>query len=173
MAEIEYEKQALEYLRLPVKPKHLWDKKTHFDSGLAIVKTITGHFNYAICRYNEQDEAPMIKKVFSGEPFSSIEKIYPMPKYMESDISKMSFNDEESELAMQALINERDAKINKGGDGETDELDKNEWHTEAIHNRQEAIAWLKSKGEKGAMFKTDDALKMKIYSVLMNEKISQ
>lgn len=170
---INYEKEALDYLQLPKMLKNQWDKKTHFDDGIAIVKTMTGQFNCAICRYAEKDDKPMIKKVFCGEPFGEIVEIYPMPKYMESDISKMAFEDSESEEAMKALIQERDEKIHEGVEKEVDELDNLEWHTSSVHNREEAMAWLRGKGIKGAMPKSDAALKMKIYSVLMNEKIEK
>lgn len=73
---------------------------------------------------------------------------------------------------MKNLIDERDEKIHEGVEKESDELEKFEWHTPAVHNRDEAMAWLRNKGVKGAMPKSDDALKMKIYSVLMNEKIA-
>jgi len=171
MEEIRYIKEMKEYLNIPSCPKKEWDGKSHFDKGVAVISLTVSGVAYAVCSYSEKDNKPHITKVFCLEPFTDIKKIYPVPAYLDTNVDKMDFDDDDSKEAMRDLI---DASQTINGEGTEKKIDiKYEWIFPEIHSAEEAIAFIKSKGgkySKGALPKSEDKLKARLLLIQMDEK---
>ena len=161
------EKKILEYLKIPSLPAKKWNGKDSFLQGLAIVRRITGEEDYAICSFNsETDERVRIIKDFGIIPFTEIIDVFTVPDYMNDDISKMNL-DEESKDAMKQLLDEKKEIVN----GKVEEtIISSEWGYEFIHNKQEAIAYLKSKQIKGRISNSEEVLKAKLREMFHKEQ---
>lgn len=174
---IQFEKEIINYLNLPSIPKRVWDGLSSFRDGVAVVNLSLGRQAYAVCTFNKnEDKEPRIKKVFGIEPFTSIEKVFVVPSYMDNDTTNADL-DTESKKRAEQLVAEANELENKGV---VDEAVENanklpEWIFDEIHNRDEAIAWLKQYNQrngikKGKVPSNDDTIKMRLYNIYMSQK---
>ena len=155
-------------LGIPKCPKKKWDNESSFDSGIAIVRRITGSEHCAICTFNSTtDSGVRIIKDFGAEPFVGIVAVYPIPAYMDDNIEKMDIDDESRE-AMEDLLREKEEIINK--DVEKPKIEEYEWGYDFIHNKQEAVAFLKTKKLKGNLPTKDEVIKAKLRVMYRNEQ---
>lgn len=174
---VEFEKEVVAYLNLPSLPKKEWNQRDSFKDGVAVVGLSLGRLAYAVCTFDkETDKEPRIKKVFGIEPFTSIEKVFVVPSYMDNDTTNADL-DTESKKRAEQLAAEANELENKGV---VDEAVENanklpEWIFDEIHNRDEAIAWLKQYNQrngikKGKVPTNDDTIKMRLYNIYMSQK---
>lgn len=143
---IEKEQEVCQALNLPTIPKKKWDGQKSFKTGVAVVSL--GEMDdavlaYAVATFDAErgDEKPRITKVFTTEQFFDIKEIYIVPDYMDDDVENMDLDDE-SKAAAQRLLDE--AKELEGSDSHDDELPKNEYFFDHVHNDDEAVAFIKS-----------------------------
>lgn len=156
---IKNEKQVIDFIKCPI-PKKQWDKKSSFTTGVALVKRITGEVDYAVCSFNSEiDENIKIIKDFGLVPFVEIVNVFPIPEYMEDNISDMDL-DEGSKEAMEQLLQEKQDVVDK--DVKKEKVVTYEWGYDFIQNKQEAIAFLKTKQIKGRIPVNEDVLKAKL-----------
>lgn len=175
--EILFENEVIKYLDIPSIPKKEHDGKTSFENGVAILRLSANRKAYAVCEYNsEKDESPRVKKVFGTEPFYGIEKVFVVPSYMNSDLSDADL-DAESVKRAEQLVNEATELENKGVVDNAIEKANNlpEWIFDEIHNRDEAIAWIRQYNirngiKKGKVPTNEETLKMRLYSIYMDNK---
>lgn len=162
-------KECLVYLQIPSLPKKTWDGESEFNKGIALVERISKKQDYVICRYlPEKDMNVRVTKDFSGEPFIKVIECYPMPDYADVEIETMQL-DEKSKEAMEALIEERNEKVNEDVPEEDDKLP--DWIFPFINNAAEAIAYLKSQGVKvSAALKSEEKIKAKLYVLYQDKK---
>jgi hypothetical protein len=174
---IEFEKEVVEYLNIPNIPKKEWNQQDSFQDGVAVVGLSLGRQAYAVCTFDkDEDREPRVKKVFGIEPFTSIEKIFVVPAYMDNDTSDADLDSESKKLAEQ-LAEEAKELENQGTVDEAIE-DANklpEWIFDEIHNREEAMAWLKqynirNKIKKGKVPTNEETIKMRLYNIYMSQK---
>lgn len=174
---VEYEKEVVAYLNLPSLPKKEWNQQDSFKDGVAIVCLSLGRLAYAVCTFDkETDKEPRIKKVFGIEPFTSIEKVFVVPSYMDNDTSDADL-DAESKKRAEQLAEEAKELENQGTVEEAIE-DANklpEWIFDEIHNKDEAMAWLKqynirNKIKKGKVPTNEETIKMRLYNIYMSNK---
>lgn len=174
---IEFEKEVVAYLNLPSLPKKEWNQQDSFKDGVAIVGLSLGRLAYAVCTFDkETDKEPRIKKVFGIEPFTSIEKVFVVPSYMDNDTSDADL-DAESKKRAEQLAAEAEELENQGTVEEAIE-DANklpEWIFDEIHNKDEAIAWLKqynirNKIKKGKVPTNEETIKLRLYNIYMSNK---
>ena len=174
---VEYEKEVVAYLNLPSLPKKEWNQQDSFKDGVAIVSLSLGRLAYAVCTFDkETDKEPRIKKVFGIEPFTSIEKVFVVPSYMDNDTSDADL-DAESKKRAEQLAEEARELENQGTVEEAIE-DANklpEWIFDEIHNKDEAIAWLKqynihNKIKKGKVPTNEETIKLRLYNIYMSNK---
>jgi len=155
------EKQVCEYLGIPSIPiKAKWDGKSPFTRGVAVIHRITDVYDYACCAFNpETDDSVNIVKDFGDVPFNQITEVYPLAAWMEDNIQGMDLSDSSKE-AMEALLQEKREKIKDG----TEEPKKKEyeWGYEFIHDKKEALAFLKTKNIKGKMPAKEEVIKAKL-----------
>ena len=174
---IEFEKEVIAYLNLPSIPRKEWNHIDSFQDGVAVVNLSLGRQAYSVCSFNkDEDKEPRIKKVFGIEPFTSIEKVFVVPSYMDNDTTNVDL-DSESKKRAEQLVAEANELENKGV---VDEAVENanklpEWIFDEIHNRDEAIAWLKQYNQrngikKGKVPSNDDTIKMRLYNIYMSQK---
>lgn len=167
------EKEVLDFLQLPKVPAKEWDGKTSFKDGVAVVNLYGGMQMYAIATFDsEVDTNPRIKKVFSGEPFYDIVKIFVVPTYMAKEEDVKDFDvDEQSKKAAQAILEEAKELENEGTKDEKPVEDENEWIFAEIHSMEEAKAWVKNyklkNRIKGALPKDEES--MKLYLAVIKE----
>jgi hypothetical protein len=174
---IEFEKEVIEYLNLPSLPKKEWNQQDSFKDGVAIVGLSLGRLAYAVCTFDkDKDREPRIKKVFGIEPFTSIEKIFVVPAYMDNDTSDADL-DAESKKRAEQLAEEAKELENAGTVDESIEKANllPEWIFDEIHNREEAMAWLKqynirNKIKKGKVPTNEETIKMRLYNIYMSQK---
>jgi hypothetical protein len=174
---IEFEKEVIDYLNLPSLPKREWDGKSTFQDGVAIVNLSLGRQAYAVCTFNnDTDKTPRIKKVFGVEPFSGIDKVFVVPLYMDNDTTDADLDNESKKRAEQ-LAAEAQELENQGTTEEAiEKADKlPEFIFDEIHNRDEAIAWLKQYNirngiKKGKVPTNEETIKMRLYNIYMSQK---
>lgn len=169
---VKFEKEVCEYLRLPAVPKKEWDGKSGFRNCVAVVKTITGDEAYAVASYNpEKETSPNVKKVFSQETFTGIEKVLIVPEYMDVDNIKNADLDDESKKRAEELAKEA-AEIENSGVEEETVIPENEYFFDHIHNDEEARAYIAAYNRtnkiKGKIPKTHEGLVMRL-SVIYSE----
>lgn len=170
MDDINYKMEIIQLLGIPSIPKKEWDNKTSFDNGVAVIEDVMGNLNYACCSYdaNEDKEGNVkIKKVFGSFPFNKVLNIYPVPVYMESDINKMDIPPSCKD-AMEELLQEKEEIINENV--KQAPIDTYEWGYDFIHNKKEAVAFLKSKNTRGRIPESEEVLKSKLKVMYYNEK---
>ena len=174
---IQFEKEIINYLNLPNIPKRVWDGLSSFQDGVAVINLSLGRQAYAVCTFNnDEDKEPRIKKVFGIEPFTSIEKIFVVPAYMDNDTTEVDL-DAESKKRAEQLAAEAQELENEGVVDEAiqkaDELP--EWIFDEIHSREEAMAWLKNYNirngiKKGKIPSNEETIKMRLYNIYMSNK---
>lgn len=139
------EKEICHYLDIPSIPKKEWDGKSSFKDGVALVKLAYGGSMYAVATFDtEHDTQPKIKKVFSLEQFTEIEKIFVVPSYMDIDVDNMDL-DEESKDAARNIVNEALELESTGITSPSkDAENENEYYYDFIHNDEEAQAYIRA-----------------------------
>ena len=174
---VEFEKEVIMYLNLPSIPKKEWNQTDSFENGVAIVNLSLGRQAYAVCSFNkETDKEPKIKKVFGVEPFGSIDKVFVVPAYMDNNTADADL-DAESKKRAEQLAAEAQELENQGTTEEAIEKANElpEWIFDEIHNKEEAIAWLKqynvrNKIKKGKVPTNEETIKMRLYNIYMSNK---
>jgi hypothetical protein len=174
---VQFEKEVISYLNLPSLPKRVWNGKDSFQDGVAVLNLSSGQQSYAVCTFDkETDKTPRIKKVFGIEPFSDIENIFIVPSYMDNDTSEVDL-DAESKKRAEQLAAEANELENEGVVDEAIEKANKlpEWIFDEIHNRDEAIAWLKQYNrqngiKKGKVPTNEETIKMRLYNIYMSQK---
>lgn len=170
---IDYEKEICNYYSLPSIPKREWDGESEFDKGVAVVELRDERLAYAACRFSPSkgDLRPRIVKVFGIDTIYETKEIYVVPNYMSgiSDIQEMDLDDESKRRAEQ-LLNEAAEMENEDVASDAIEMPANEWCFDEIHNKSEAIAWLKqynkrNKIKRGNIPRTEETLKLRLYSI--------
>lgn len=174
---IEFEKEVIAYLNLPSIPKKEWNQMDSFQKGVAVVNLSMGRQAYAVCSYNkEKDMCPQITKVFGIMPFTGIDKIFVVPSYMDNDTTEVDL-DAESKKRAEQLVAEAQELENRDVANEAvqkaNELP--EWIFDEIHNRDEAMAWLKQYNirngiKKGKVPTNEETIKMRLYNIYMSNK---
>lgn len=168
MDKILFENEVCEYLKIPSVPKKEFDGKTSFKDGVAIVRLTTDDLAYATCTFNaEIDKEPRVKKVFTQATFTNIERVFVVPTYMDtSDIEKADL-DEQSKEAAQRLADEANELTEQ--EEEKLELPQNEWVFDEIHNKEEAMAWIKSYNQsnkiRGRVPEDEETLKLRLFAI--------
>lgn len=174
---VEYEKEVIAYLNIPSIPKKEWNQLDSFQNGVAIVSLSLGRLAYAVCTFDkETDKEPRIKKVFGIEPFTSIEKVFVVPSYMDNDTSEVDL-DAESKKRAEQLAEEAKELENQGTVEEAIE-DANklpEWIFDEIHNKDEAMAFLReynriNRIKKGKVPTNEETIKLRLYNIYMSNK---
>ena len=174
---VEYEKEVVAYLNIPSLPKKEWNQQDSFQDGVAVVCLSLGRQAYAVCTFNkDEDREPRIKKVFGIEPFTSIEKIFVVPSYMDNDTSDADLDAESKKRAEQLAAEAQELENEGTVDEAVQEADKlPEWIFDEIHNMSEAQAWLKqynirNKIKKGKVPTNEETIKMRLYNIYMSQK---
>lgn len=174
---IEFEKEVISYLNLPSIPKRVWNGKDSFQDGVAVLNLLSGQQAYAVCTFDkETDKTPRIKKVFGIEPFSDIANIFIVPSYMDNDTSEVDLDAESKKRAEQLAAEAQELENEGTVDEAIEEADKlPEWIFDEIHNRDEAIAWLKQYNrqngiKKGKIPSNEETIKMRLYNIYMSNK---
>jgi hypothetical protein len=174
---IEFEKEVIAYLNLPSIPRKEWNQIDSFQSGVAVVNMSLGRQAYAVCTFNkDEDKEPRIKKVFGIEPFTGIEKVFVVPSYMDNDTTEVDLDAESKKRAEQLAAEAQELENNGVVDEAVKEADKlPEWIFDEIHNRDEAIAWLKQYNrqngiKKGKVPTNEETIKMRLYNIYMSQK---
>lgn len=147
---IQFEKEAIQYLRLPSMPKKKWDGKQSFRRGIAVLNLVNDEQGYAIASFDSETQSePQIIKVFSLQMYTSVDmdNIYIVPEYMDTKSIDEWDVDEASKRAAQAIVEEGNAMIGEG-DMEKTEVPENEYFFDFIHNDEEAIGFLKAQMKK-------------------------
>lgn len=175
--EIQYKHEVLQFLNIPDVPKKKWNGKDSFKDGVAVLSLRYGQKAYAICTFdNSKDDAPRVKKVFSVEAFSSIDDIYVVPNYMDNDMSDSDL-DAESKKKAEQIASEAKALEDEGvSNASLDEAKAlPEWIFENIHNKEEAIAYLRewnriNKIKKGKIPTDEESIKIRLYAIFRDSK---
>lgn len=150
MENILFEKEVCAFLDLPSIPKKLHDNKSGFAKGVAVVRLRSGYDAYAVASFDpEKNEKPIINKVFCGEQFTEIIRIYVVPDYMDVENIKNADLDDESKKKAEEIINEA-KEIEEDGAELESPLTNNEnpYFFDHIHNDEEAIAFIESWNKK-------------------------
>lgn len=166
---IQYEKEVLDFLKIPSIPLKQWDGKSSFKDGVAVLSLMDEREAYAVATFDAESETkPRIKKVFSQVPFNSVGDIFVVPSYMDVDnIDDMDL-DNESKEAARRLAEEAEELENDGVEEHT-EMPDSEWCFDEIHNLDEAIAWIKSYNSRnkirGKLPKDEDTIKLRLLTI--------
>src|SRR5574344_2033441 len=137
--------EVCKYLGIPDIPKKLWNEKSSFDKGVCLLKCVDNSEIFGICSYNEEKGLRVIK-VFNSIPFTKIISVYPIPSYMDDEIEQMEFDRDESTVAMEQLLQEKEAIVKK--DVEKPKIEDYEWGFPFIVNKEQAMAYLKEQYKK-------------------------
>ena len=174
---IEFEKEVIDYLKIPSIPKRDWDGISSFQDGVAVVNISLGRQAYAVCTFNkDEDKEPRIKKVFGIEPFTGIEKVFVVPSYMDNDTTDVDLDAESKKRAEQLAAEAQELENNGVVDEAVKEADKlPEWIFDEIHNMSEAQAWLKQYNvrngiRKGKIPTNEETIKMRLYNIYTSNK---
>ena len=174
MEKILFEKEVLESLKLPSIPLKKWNGKDSFKEGVAVTVLQSGSSAYAVATFDaEADEKPRIKKVFTLEPFFSIQDIFVVPAYMDGvdDVDDMDLDKESKEAALR--LAEEAQELEEDG-VESDEMKEMkelpEWVFDNVHNAEEAAAFIKSynaqnKIHRGRIPQEEEALKLRLLTI--------
>lgn len=171
-----FEKEVCDFLALPSMPRKLWDGKSSFEKGIAKVGIGFDRFAYAICKFdNNKDAKPRVVKVFSSDRFGDIVEIYVVPEYMNTELENADL-DEDSKQKAKELLSEAKSLENENKETEFQEPE-NEWVFDEIHNKEEAMAWIKSYNKKnkirGMIPENEETIKMRLLAIRseLNKKI--
>ena len=174
---VEFEKEVVTYLNIPSIPKKEWNQTDSFQCGVAVINLSLGRQAYAVCSFDkETDKEPRITKVFGVEPFGGIDKVFVVPAYMDNNTTDVDL-DTESKKRAEQLAAEAQELENQGTTEEAIEKANElpEWIFDEIHNKEEAIAWLKqynvrNKIKKGKVPTNEETIKMRLYNIYMSNK---
>lgn len=176
---IRYEKEVVQFLNLPKIPKKEWDGKTAFKNGVAVVTLVSGDQAYATATFGERESGGgeiKIKKVFTLEPFVSIDKCYIVPNYMDEDVDNFDM-DEQSKDRARFILEEAHELERDGIEQEPIIEGVNEWVFPEIHNREEAEAYVRSYRKrnriKGKCPSNADDLKAYLYVIASDKKYNR
>ena len=164
-----FEKEICAFLSLPSIPKKEWDNKSAFKNGVAVVNTYSGQA-YAVASFNpDKDSSVRITKVFSGEQFSKIEKVFVVPAYMNKDTKSFDL-DAESKKNAEMLVKEAEEIENEGTSLAVPDINElPEWIFDDIKTRDEAEAWLRAYNKRnkvrGDIPKKDETIKLRLYAI--------
>lgn len=169
---IKFEKEICSFLNLPKLPVKEWDGKTPFDFGVAVIKLGGDDKAYAVARFHtETEQKPTVIKVFSGEPFYDIEKVFIVPEYMKTDVQDADL-DAESKKKAEQLAQEA-AEIENDGTPKM-ELPENPYLFDNIHTDEEAIAFItaynQKNGIKGVAPKKHDTILNRLLVIYSEQK---
>ena len=174
---VEYEKEIVAYLNLPSLPKKEWNQQDSFKDGVAVVSLSLGRLAYAVCTFDkETDKEPRIKKVFGIEPFTSIEKVFVVPSYMDNDTSDADLDAESKKRAEQLAAEAKELENQGTVDEAIEDANKlPEWIFPEIHNIEEAQAYLReynriNRIKKGKIPTNEETIKMRLYNIYMSNK---
>jgi hypothetical protein len=174
---VEYEKEVVAYLNLPSLPKKEWNQQDSFKDGVAVVSLSLGRLAYAVCTFDkETDKEPRIKKVFGIEPFTSIEKVFVVPSYMDNDTSDADLDAESKKRAEQLAAEAKELENQGTVDEAIEDANKlPEWIFPEIHNIEEAQAYLReynriNRIKKGKIPTNEETIKMRLYNIYMSNK---
>lgn len=169
---VEYEKEVVAYLNLPCLPKKEWNQQDSFKDGVAVVSLSLGRLAYAVCTFDkETDKEPRIKKVFGIEPFTSIEKVFVVPSYMDNDTSDADLDAESKKRAEQLAAEAKELENQGTVDEAIEDANKlPEWIFPEIHNIEEAQAYLReynriNRIKKGKIPTNEETIKMRLYNI--------
>lgn len=169
---VEYEKEVVAYLNLPSLPKKEWNQQDSFKDGVAVVSLSLGRLAYAVCTFDkETDKEPRIKKVFGIEPFTSIEKVFVVPSYMDNDTSDADLDAESKKRAEQLAAEAKELENQGTVDEAIEDANKlPEWIFPEIHNIEEAQAYLREYNRingirKGKIPTNEETIKMRLYNI--------
>ena len=163
---IQFEREIIDYLRLPSIPLKEWDGKSSFKNCVAVVFLSTGYEAYAVASFDaENDDEPRIMKVFSQEPFTQILRVYIVPQYMDVDDIKDADLDDESKKRAEELAKEAKEIEDEGAQEEVKEPENEYWFGH-IHSDEEAASYIaaynKTNKIKGRVPKTHEGLVMRL-----------
>lgn len=171
-----FEKEVCDFLSLPSIPRKLWDGKSSFEKGIAKVGIGFDRFAYAVCKFdNNKDAKPRVVKVFSSDRFGDIVEIYVVPEYMNTELENADLDDDSKQKAKE-LLSEAKSLENENKETEFQEPE-NEWVFDEIHNKEEAMAWIKSYNKKnkirGMIPENEETIKMRLLAIRseLNKKI--
>lgn len=171
-----FEKEVCDFLALPSMPRKLWDGKSSFEKGIAKVGIGFDRFAYAICKFdNNKDAKPRVVKVFSSDRFGDIVEIYVVPEYMNTELENADLDDDSKQKAKE-LLSEAKSLENENKETKFQEPE-NEWVFDEIHNKEEAMAWIKSYNKKnkirGMIPENEETIKMRLLAIRseLNKKI--
>lgn len=174
---VEFENEVITYLNIPSIPKKEWNQQDSFQDGVAIVSLSLGRQAYAVCTFNKDtDREPRIKKVFSVEPFMSIEKVFVVPSYMDNDTTDVDLDAESKKYAERLAAEANELEKQGTVDEAIEDANKlPEWIFPEIHNIEEAQAYLReynriNRIKKGKIPTNEETIKMRLYNIYMSYK---
>lgn len=168
MEDYKFKKEVLKELNSPM-PKKKWDGKTPFDKGIAVIERVTGEKTHALCACKDGEHVNIIKD-FTYIPFKKILEVYPSLPYMEDDMNNMDIEDEDSKEAMEGLLKEKEDIVN---DNKEPEDMGGEWGFDFIHDKEEALAFLKEKTPKGRLPQQEEVIKAKLKAMYHDQQVEK
>lgn len=169
---ISFEKEIIAHYKLPSIPKKEWDGKSSFQDGVAIINLLDDTQAYAACRFNkDEDKAPRIIKTFGFTPFKDIEKVFVIPSYMDNNVEDADLDKESKKRAEELAKEARELEGSEKEESAEDVMGKlPEWIFDHIHNKEEAIAYIRNHRKingikKGNIPTTNENIKLCLYSI--------
>ncbi len=164
-----FEKEICDYLSLPSIPRKKWDGKSSFEKGVATVNVGFDRMAYAVCKFdNTKDAKPRVVKVFSSERFGGIVDIFVVPSYMNTELENVDLDEKSTEKAEELLQEARELENATTKENEIKEPE-NEWVFDEIHNKEEAMAWIKSYNQRnkirGHIPENEETIKMRLLAI--------
>lgn len=164
-----FEKEICDYLSLPSIPKKAWDGKTSFEKGVATVKLSFDRLAYAVCKFDSvKDVKPRVVKVFASEMFGDIVDVFVVPSYMNTELDNADL-DEKSKVKAEELLQEAHEMENTAIKEPEIVEPENEWVFDEIHNKEEAMAWIKSYNKRnkirGVVPENEETIKMRLLAI--------
>lgn len=169
-----FEKEILDFLRLPSIPKKEHDGKQSFKDGVAVVNLRDGGQAYAVCTFDSETmNNPKVKKVFGITPHENIEKIFVVPSYMDDKVEDMDLSPKDKERAEQLVQEARDLE-NEGVQVKQTPAPESEYCYDHIANDEQAMAfireWNKRHGmKKGKVPTTHEGITTKLLAMWMDD----
>ena len=166
MEKIQFEKEVCDYLSLPSIPTKKWDGKSAFKYGVAKCSLYDGTVAYAVCSYDGEG-MPEIKKTFATAIILSVDDVFVVPTYMDTAVDEMDLDDASREAAERLAEEAKELTEKPQEKSFADELP--EWVFPEIHNKEEAMAWLKqynvSNKIKGRVPENEETLKLRLLNI--------